>query len=108
MLVGKEDCADATGLTSSSESSKSCACVFQSFVCKGCGNDKAMCHQVLFCTMLVQEIISLYKKKYGDVSEQEINETFDSMYNLRLQGLCVLTMVCYLMKGRLWSSCMSS
>ena len=55
------------------------------FICQGCGNEKEQYHQFLFGTILLQDILSEYNKKSGDLEEKEIDEKFDTMYNVRLQ-----------------------
>ena len=56
-------------------------------ICQGCGNKSDMCHQVLFGTLLLQHILSLYKKMSGvGVTEDLIEKTFCEKYNVHLQG----------------------
>ena len=61
------------------------------FVCLGCGNEKALCHQKLFGTFLVQDAITFYNnsllsEKEVDLSDDAIHALFKDKYPDRLQA----------------------
>ena len=66
------------------------------FVCMGCGNEKASCHQKLFGTFLVQDALTFYNnsllsEKEVDLSDDAIRTLFKDKYPECLQAYVMFT-----------------
>ena len=58
------------------------------FVCQGCGNKKAMCHQFLWGGNLLQEAVSKFDKRKHtfEIDSEDVKEDMKQKYNLFLRS----------------------
>ena len=79
--VGEKDASTATETAE--------AKVDYNFICAGCGNRCNNCHQYVYGSWLVQEVISLLNEKEADkLSDDDVRHTMKYVYNKQLNFHC--------------------
>ena len=56
--------------------------------CGGCGNHVRLCPEAMFGVFLTQEMMSVYKRQHGDVTDPVLETMYQDTFNLLLCKFC--------------------
>ena len=95
----KEETAQETAQENENKNDSEVECLGEDMFCSACQNYEKNCHQYLYGSMLIHEVISMYEKKdekgKAMVDFDAIHDHMKFLYNIHLRGSCYGTFEIY-------------